>query len=116
MAAGPQLYQSGTAAAMFDFSTRANADRVFMLYRDREILYSDVRREVSLEEIGRRLEKSTVRFRTSSSLIARSSRDREPHRDLHRDRAVAPRRIVQVAGDQPVQVGDVALRKVLGSA
>jgi fatty-acyl-CoA synthase len=43
----PALYQSGTFSAVFDFTTRVHANRVFLRYRDRDILYSDLRREAA---------------------------------------------------------------------
>ena len=41
------LYQCGTFSAVFDFTTRMHANRVFLRYRDRDILYSDLRREAA---------------------------------------------------------------------
>jgi acyl-CoA synthetase (AMP-forming)/AMP-acid ligase II len=48
MGLGPALYQCGTFSAVFDFTTRMHANRVFLRYRDRDILYSDLRREAAV--------------------------------------------------------------------
>ena len=47
MGVGSALYQSGTFSAVFDFTTRVHANRVFLRYRARDILYSDLRREAA---------------------------------------------------------------------
>lgn len=41
------LHQNSTMAALFDFTTKVHADRVFLHYRGRDILYRDIRQEAA---------------------------------------------------------------------
>jgi fatty-acyl-CoA synthase len=87
MGVGRALYQSGTFSALFDFTTRVHADRVFLRYRDRDILYSDLRREsAALGEAfaAHRLRRGNgVAFLSSNTPETLIARDAAVCRGLH---------------------------------
>lgn len=47
MEAGSLLYRCGAYSALFDFATKVHEKRVFLRYRERDIRYSDLRREAA---------------------------------------------------------------------